>query len=240
MSRRVIPLTSGDVDRLPEPCRRCLFWELGVPCPQPRTEPVVPGLALERPPDDPRERKRDWVAQRVEEGHPPGRIVEVDGEVVGYALFGPSRAFAPRTALVPGASPDALLLATVWIRPTHREHGLGRLLLQASLKEAIRQGRFGVEVHADRRWRDRACVLPAMWLLHEGFTVHREHPRTPLLRLDVRRTARWAGPLEQAWEQVLERLPQRAPGTVRADGGEKWETTRIERSKGGGAGARLP
>lgn len=216
MARRVTALTSGDVDRLPAPCRQCLFWELGAPCPQPRTDPVVPGLALERPPEHPQQRKRAWVSQRVEEGHPPGRIVSVDDEVVGFALFGPSRAFAPRASLIPGPSTDALLLATVWIAPTHREHGLGRLLLQAAVKEAIRQGRTGVEVHADRRWRDRACVLPATWLLHEGFTVHREHPRTPLLRLDVRRTVRWTGPLEYAWDEVLARLPRRSPGTVRA------------------------
>lgn len=176
----------------------------------------MPGLAVERTPERPQERKRAWVAERVEEGHPPGRVVVVDDEVVGFALFGPARAFAPRATLIPGPSADALLLATVWIAPTHREHGLGRLLLQAAVKEAIRQGRSGVEVHADRRWRDRACVLPAMWLLHEGFTVHREHPRIPLLRLDVRRTARWSGPLELAWDEVLARLPRRSPGTVRA------------------------
>jgi GNAT superfamily N-acetyltransferase len=215
MSRRVTALTSDTVPRLPTPCRGCLFWELGVACPQPRTDAVLPGLALERPPDDPQARKRAWVSERVEEGHPPGRVVVADGAVVGYALFGPARSFAPRATLAPARSPDALVLATVWIAPTHREHGLGRLLLQASVKEAIRQGRPAVEVHADHRWRDRSCLLPATWLLHEGFVVHREHPRTPLLRLDVRRTARWSGPLEHAWDEVLARLPRRVPGTVR-------------------------
>jgi hypothetical protein len=52
------------------------------------------------------------------------------------------------------------------------------------------------------------------WLLHEGFEVHREHPRTPLLRLDVKRTVRWAESLEHALEEVLGALPRRLPHPV--------------------------
>jgi hypothetical protein len=67
-----------------------------------------------------------------------------------------------------------------------------------------------VEAYGDRRWLERGCVLPATWLLHEGFEVHREHPRSPLLRVDTKRTVRWAETFEHAWEEVLGRLPRRA------------------------------
>jgi GNAT superfamily N-acetyltransferase len=214
MARAVTPLISTDVDRLPDPCRGCLFWELGTPCPQPRTAPVLSGLTVEDRPREPVARKRAWVSARVEDSGPPGAVVEVDGQVAGFALFAPAGSFAARGSLVPSVDRDALLLATVWVRPVHREHGLGRLLIQAAIREAIRRDRSGVQLYADRRWRERACLLPVTWALHEGFEVRREHPRTPLLEIDARRTARWAASLEHAWDEVLAHVPRRRPVPV--------------------------
>jgi GNAT superfamily N-acetyltransferase len=214
VARRKVELTAAEVDLLPAACRSCLFWEDG------STGPMF-SPALRTRHETPTERKRAWVSARVEEGTPPGAVLVVDDEVAGYALFAPAGGFAPRSSLLPRVSPDALLLATMWVAAAHRGHGLGRLLVQAALKEAIRLDLTAVEVYGDRRWRERACVLPVTWLLHEGFEVHQEHPRTPLLRLETRRTARWAGSLEHAWEEVLGRIPRRvvAPGGESVPGG---------------------
>jgi GNAT superfamily N-acetyltransferase len=211
MSRRATPLTGDLVEGLPPTCRTCLFWELGAACPDPRTSAVPAGAGPQDAPSEPFVRKQAWISARVQEGTPPGRVVRVDGEVAGYALFAPGRAFVRRRPPAPQVSPDALLLATIWVQPVWRQHGLGRLLLQHALKEAIRLEAAAVEAYGDRRWRERSCVLPATWLLHEGFEVHREHPRTPLLRIETRRTVRWAETFEHAWEEVLGRLPRRAP-----------------------------
>jgi GNAT superfamily N-acetyltransferase len=221
VGRRPLPLTGGEVERLPGACARCLFWELGGPCPQPRSPTVLGGLAPAVPPHEaqrePTERKRDWVEACTADGLPAGAVVEVprgtqrDREVAGFALFAPSERYAPRGGTAPRADRDALLLATVYVGDIHREAGIGRLLLQAALREAIRQDRPAVEAYGDRRFRERTCLLPVTWLLHEGFTIHREHPRTPLLRLDTRRTVRWAESLEHAWDEVLARLPVTAP-----------------------------
>lgn len=182
---------------------------------------MLGGLAPEVAPHearrDPGDRKRDWVHACVEDGVPPGATVSVPGHrhqgpgVAGFALFAPSERYAPRAGAAPRTSRDALLLATVWVAEVHREGGLGRLLLQAAIREAIRQDRPVVEAYGDRRFRERSCLLPATWLLHEGFAVHREHPRTPLFRLETRRTVRWAESLEHAWDEMLARLPVRAP-----------------------------
>ena len=209
MSRRVVPLTGEELERLPDPCRTCLFWELGL---GPRTTQPVALLGARASSGrtaDPAIRKQAWATARLHDGHPPGRAVLVDDEVVAYALFGPARQFPSRPLLVPPPSDDALLLATLWVSAVHREGGLGRLLVQASIKDAIRFGFRGVEAYGDRRWMERGCLIPAMWLLHEGFEVHREHPRTPLFRLDTRRTLRWSGSFEHALEEVLGRLPRR-------------------------------
>lgn len=220
--RRLVPLTGDDVASLPGPCATCLYWELGAPRPEPRTAAVrVGGGAGDHGPrpghprlSAPLVRKQAWVSAQVQDGHPPGRSVQIDGEVVGYALYGPAERFARRGPLMPGTSSDAYLLATLWVRPSWREHGLGRLLVQAAVKDAHRADAVAVEAYGDRRWRERRCLLSATWLLHEGFEVHREHPRTPLFRLDVKRTARWAESLEHALEEVLGVLPRRRPAPL--------------------------
>lgn len=212
MSRHVELLTGDVVEELPEPCRSCLFWELGGAWADLRLVRVAGGGgAGGEPAADALVRKEAWVSARVQEGMPPGRVVRVDGEIAAHAVFAPSDGFGRRPWPVPPASSDAVLLAMVWVQPDRRDHGLGRLLLQAAIRDAIRVGARAVEAYGDRRWRDRNCLLPVTWLLHEGFVVHREHPRTPLLRLDVKRTVRWAESLEHAWEEVLERLPRRVP-----------------------------
>jgi GNAT superfamily N-acetyltransferase len=223
VARRLQPLTGDTVDDLPGPCSSCLFWELGAARPAQRTATAVAvglggGVGEAPAPSEPRVRKQAWVSSQVQDGHPPGRLVRVGDEVVAYALFAPAPTFAPRRPPVPPADPEALLLATAYVQPQWRRRGLGRLLLQAAIKDALRLEAPAVEAYGDRRWRDRACLLPTMWLLHEGFEVHREHPRTPLLRLDVRRTLRWAESFEHALEEILGALPRRAPAPVTEHG----------------------
>jgi len=225
--RRPVALTGADVDRLPSGCADCLFWELGGPCPQPRSPTVLGGLAPSVSPEEAarpaRERKRDWVRAQVHEDGPPGARIEVVTDpdttrqrqhTAAFALFAPATRFAPRGGAAPRTSPEAMLLATVWVDDVHRGRGLGRLLLQAALRETLRQDRPALEAYGDRRFRERSCLLPATWLLHQGFTVLREHPRVPLFHLDVRRAARWADSLEHAVEEVLAHLPRPARAPV--------------------------
>lgn len=215
MTRKVRPLDGEAIETLPDRCRSCLFWELG----RPRPDPTAPGTDDELA-GDPLMAKQAWCTHQVLDGHAPGRVVRVDDELAGYALFAPTGAFAPRRPPVPAASEDALLLATLWVGPPHRKRGVGRVLVQAALKEAIHRGLPAVEAYGDRRWRESDCVLPVTWLLHEGFEVCSEHPRYPLMRLDVKRTARWTEALEHAVEEVLERIPRRQPSpTPVPDGG---------------------
>jgi GNAT superfamily N-acetyltransferase len=209
VGRRVEPLRPEAVEELPPGCRACLFWELGRPRPDARTDDPADELA-----GDPAVQKQAWhTAAGLEDGA-AGRVVRVDDRLAGYVLFAPPGRFAPRRPPVPGVSEDALFLATLWVDPLQRDGGIGRLLLHAAVKEAIARELAAVEVYGDRRFREADCVLPTMWLLHEGFEVHREHPRYPLLRLETRRTVRWTEALGDAVEGILGRVrpdPERAP-----------------------------
>lgn len=208
-TRRCTPVTGADVEDLPDACRICLFWELGRPRPDPRGSMRSDELA-----GDPAMQKQAWWSSQVLEDQPPGRVVRIGDELAGYALFAPPGRLAPRKVPAPQASEDALLLATLWVDVAHREHGIGRMLVQAAVKEAIRLDLPAVEVYGDRRFREQDCVLPAMWLVHEGFAVHREHPRYPLLRMDTKRTVRWADTLEHALDDIRAVLPRRVPVPV--------------------------
>ncbi|MDX1511075.1 MAG: GNAT family N-acetyltransferase [Nitriliruptorales bacterium] len=194
-TRRVGLLDADALDGLPARCASCVFWELGGP------RPATNGVTAEGTAT-----KRAWVAGETLADGPPGRGIRIDDEVVAYVLFAPAGALAGRGPAVPTPSPDALVLATTWVEPQWRQHGLGRLLVQAALREAHRREVGAVEAWGDRRFSEGGCVLPAAWLLHEGFVVHREHPRHPLMRIDVRRTAAWADSLEQAVAELLERV----------------------------------
>jgi GNAT superfamily N-acetyltransferase len=206
VARGLVPLTGEAVERLPAPCRSCLFWERGAPAPLADGKGHTEATDLKR--------KQAWVSAQVQQGRPPGRLVLVEGRPAGFATFAPARELVAPGALAPRPSGDALQLATVWVAPDLRGHGLGRLLLQSAIREAIRLDLGAVEVYGDRRWRERGCVLPVTWLLREGFEVHREAPRLPLLRLEVRRTARWAESLEAALEGLRLHLPRPAPARV--------------------------
>jgi GNAT superfamily N-acetyltransferase len=205
-SRRVTPVTGGDVEDLPDSCRVCLFWELGRPRPDPRQLDRIDELA-----GDPTMQKQAWWSSQVLEDEPPGRVLRIGDKLAGYVLFAAPGRLAPRKAPAPRSSDDALLLATIWVEPTMRELGVGRQLVQAAVKEALRLELTAVEAYGDRRFREQDCVLPAMWLLHEGFVVHREHPRYPLLRIDTRRTARWTDTLEHALDDIRALVPRRVP-----------------------------
>lgn len=200
MARKVVELTSDALDQLPERCRHCLFWELGAPRPIDVEDELAGDAAVQK--------CAWWKSIELEFG-PPGRLVRVDGEPAAWCFFGSPSIFAARRAPVPSVSQDSLFLATLWVERPFRGAGLGRLLLHATVKEAIRRDLRAVEAYGDRRHREGACTLPGTWLLHEGFGVQREHPRYPLLRLDVRSLARWAEPIEHALEQALARLGRR-------------------------------
>lgn len=218
-ARRAAPLDVVHVDRLPGACGGCLVWELGIAGPDRRAVAVPRGMPREEPPADPVGRKRAWVREVTDAWGPPGAVIEREGDLVAWASFGPATAYARRLPPVPAPDPEAVLLATLWVGPAVRGEGLGRLLLAAALRESLRHDARALEAYGDRRWRERACALPLPWLLAEGFVVAREHPRTPLVRIDLRRVARWTDSLEHALATVLGRAPTPVTAPVRSPAG---------------------
>jgi GNAT superfamily N-acetyltransferase len=201
VGRKVVPLNLDALDLLPEPCRQCAFWELG-----PKARPLgseEAGL-----------QKEAWLSSIVLEWGPAGHVLLVDGEPAGYSLYAPARFLeqASSQAARP-VSRDAVLLATLAVAPGFEGQGIGRVLLQSMARDLIRRKVRAVEAFADRVWTGRYCHVPVQFLEACGFQVVREHPRYPLLRMDLRTVLRWKDAREAALEAL--RVPAHGQPALR-------------------------
>lgn len=211
MSRRVARLTLDTLVDLPDDARSCVFWEL---------DPVRRARVLEA--GQGAEEKEAWLSRVLLEWGSCGRVLYVDDVAAGYALYAPPMYFGGAVSL-PTAPPseDAVLLATVLVRPEHAGGGLGRILMQSVVKDLVKRGGIrALEAFGDTRAPgpghpvDHAfCVLPADYLAHVGFKTVRAHARYPRLRLDLRTAVTWRGEVEAALEKLLGAVRPPRPAT---------------------------
>ena len=211
MSRRVARLTLDTLADLPQDARGCVFWEL---------DPVRRARVLEA--GQGAEEKEAWLSRVLLEWGSCGRVLYVDDVAAGYALYAPPAYFGGVVSL-PTAPPseDAVLLATVLVRPEHAGGGLGRVLMQSVVKDLVKRGGIrALEAFGDARAPGPGlpvdhtfCVLPADYLAHVGFKTVRAHPRYPRLRLDLRTAVTWRGEVEAALEKLLGAVRPPRPAT---------------------------
>lgn len=220
MSRKVVRLTLDHLAELQAPCQRCVFWEL---------DPVRRARV-----EDPANEKETWVSTVLRDWGSCGRVVLVDDRPVGYALYAPP-AYFPGAGGFPTApvSPDAVLLSALYVEPSARGAGLGRMLVQGMARDLIeRGGPKAVEAFGDTRGhrsfsRDR-CLIPTDFLSSVGFKTQRAHATTPRMRMDLRSALSWRDEIEAALERVLGAVmpapktradhPRATSRTVRRDG----------------------
>jgi GNAT superfamily N-acetyltransferase len=197
MGRKLVPLGNETLDLLPEPCRRCVFWELG-------------GRARPRGSEEAGLQKEAWLSSVLLEWGPAGHVVSVDGEVAGYSLYAPTQ-FLDQVGFQAArpVSRDAVLLATLAVLPGFEGQGIGRVLLQTMARDLTKRKVRAVEAFADRVPAGRDCRVPAGFLEASGFQVVRDHPRYPLLRMDLRTALTWKDAREAALEVL--RVPVPAP-----------------------------
>lgn len=203
MTRRLKPLGIDHLGALPCECEGCVFWET------PELLEVRCGAACDTG------LLRDWYGTVTREWGECGRIASEDDEILGFIKYAPPRYF-PQAARFPSGPPseNAVLLACIHIRDDARRHGLGRLLLQAALRDLSVRGERVVEAYACSNCADISAspVMGVEFLLRHGFTVLHPHPTYPLLRLDLRSLAAWTENLEAVLDSL--RIPLRAPRPV--------------------------
>lgn len=186
MGRRIASVTLDNVGDLPLPCRNCVSWELGSSASDPAS-------------------KDDWLSAVLLDWGSCGRIVYVDGDVAGFALYAPPEYVEGiGMAATSSISADAVLLMTARVLPAYAGGGIGRVLIQSVVKDLMRRrGVKAIEAFADMQGREQACVVPARFLTAVGFKTVQAHPRYPRLRLDLRNVLTWRDDVEVAVERWL-------------------------------------
>lgn len=200
MPRRLQPLTADVFDRLPAACQGCAFWE------STRMVSRECGSVCDR------ELLREWYATVSTEWGECGRVASDGDEILGFVKYAPSRYFPQaRTFNSAPENPDAPLIACLHVSPDARDRGLGKLLLQATLRDLSVRGERSVEIFGSTEpiAREISPMPSVDFLLRQGFQVSRPDPAYPLMRLDMRSLAL----LTENLESVLDSLfaPLRSP-----------------------------
>lgn len=200
MARRFRSLTADRIAELPPGCPGCVFWESAEPLPFECGSACDPDLA------------RSWVEHVNTEWGECGRIVIEDGKVLGFIKYAPA-VFVPQSRNMPAGLPSdaAVLITCMHITADARQRGLGKVLLQAALRELVSRGERTVQAYATVRhgsW-DTSPMIGMEFLLRMGFTVARPHPSMPLMQLDLKSLAAWTENLESVLESL--RIPLRVP-----------------------------
>ena len=202
MARRIRPLTPERVAELPDACGCCGFWESSDHA-KPRCGSICDPGRLEA-----------WIDLVLREWGDCGRVVYVDGEAIGFAKYAPAR-FFPQAASMPAGPPsdDAVLLACLHVDAEVRHAGLGKVLLQAVLRDLTSRGEKALEAYASTETLDRGAspMITVEFLLRQGFTVVRPHPRYPLMRLETKSLAAWTENIEAVLESLQLPLLRREP-----------------------------
>jgi GNAT superfamily N-acetyltransferase len=217
IARRTVPLVADALDEFPAACRSCVRWEL---------DPLGASRARHR--DESAQAKHLWWQRALGEGYAGGVLARIEGETAGYATWSlPAHAGGGGASPTAPVSPDAVLLMALRVEPWHRDAGIGRWLVQAVVRQALRQSGDGRGARALEAYGDRqadgdgaGCLAPLAFYLACGFEVVREHPTTPRLRLDARRLATWRADVradvEEAWVRLRGAVrPDPAPAPAR-------------------------
>ena len=207
MARRIRALTAERIGDLPGLCSSCAMWE------SPGAgEPVCShsGAAQEF---------AAWIDDVRAQWGECGRIAYENGVPLGFVKYAPPR-FFPRAAGMPAGPPDddAVLIACLRVEPDVRDAGLGKVLLQAALRDLVSRGERTVEAYAASEVadRERSPLMTVEFLLRQGFEVARPHPVSPLMRLELKTLASWTENLEAVLEalQLPRRVGERVPAPL--------------------------
>jgi GNAT superfamily N-acetyltransferase len=204
VTRKWRPLTTETVDDLVDSCPCCAYWESVA-----EADPTCGST-------EDRERLVAWVETVLEDWGDCGRIAYEDGEVLGFVKYAPSR-YLPQVRHMPAGPPsdDAVLLACLHVSREARSAGLGKVLLQAVLRDLATRKERALEAYGAAFAVDRDCTpfITVEFLLRNGFTVVRPHHRYPLLRLEMKSLAAWTDSIEAVLESITLplRVPERAP-----------------------------
>jgi len=200
--RKIAALSPANIDDLPPRCRSCSYWLTS------EKLPARCGVAQDA------ETKREWVEGTSETWGECGTLLYIDSEVVGHGLYGPATAFPQAVHFGCGPiSADAVFLSCLLVREDARHHGVAKTVLQAIEKSLYTRRAKAIEAIARASDLEELTALgPVDFYLKNGFYIKSDHPRYPLVRLDLKTALPWQFDLEAMLQSLSVQLrPMRAP-----------------------------
>lgn len=179
MRRKIISATPQRLLESGLPCASCVRWEES-----------LTGGNLKADETQRIEAKTQHLRHIIDEWGEFGKLIFVEHEAVAYAQYGPAQLYPASSNMPVGpVSDDAVLLACLYVMPFAQGRGLGRVLLQSIEAGLVRRKMKAIEVFATRD--SNYPPGPIEFYLQNGFYIIREHPTTPLLRLELKALVGW-------------------------------------------------
>jgi GNAT superfamily N-acetyltransferase len=190
---RILEVTLDTLPRLPAEVLESCYWE----------------LAEDVEPEDARFQKEEWFSTTLLEWGPCGKAV-MDGDTAdGFVQYGPAPLFPRLQQFRTGKVCMAVYLANCYVVRGARGAGTGTALVRAVARDLVDRGYTAIEALGERDWAG-GWILPVEFLVANGFTVARDDPRFPLMRLELRTTVE---PKPEVARSAVElAVPVPAPG----------------------------
>lgn len=103
--------------------------------------------------------RRAWLAERHEQGYPVLVAIDDDGQVAGYASFGPWR---------PHDGFRHTVENSVYVSPDHRGSGIGRSLMQALIERARQLEKYVMIAFIESENRASVHMHQQLGFIHVG------------------------------------------------------------------------
>jgi hypothetical protein len=200
MGRRVIALTQDHFEVARGECGECTRLILA---------PMDAEL-LDR--TERRAARGEWLREVLDDWGTCGQVLlngtREEPVPVGLVTYAPA-SYLPGLASLATAPPsrDAVVMVDLVLEPGIAAAAGARMLVQHMARDLVLRQVVAIEAFADgSRSAARGaqgCAHPVGLLTQLGFTVHRDHPRTPRMRMDLRTALTWRDEVENAIERVM-------------------------------------
>ncbi|MCA1726437.1 MAG: GNAT family N-acetyltransferase, partial [Actinobacteria bacterium] len=144
---------------------------------------------------------------------PCGKAAMNGDRAEGFVQYGPAPLFPRLQQFRTGKVCMAVYLANCYVVRRARGAGVGTSLVRAAARDLVDRGYTAIEALGDRDWAG-GWILPVEFLVANGFSVVRDDPRFPLLRLDLRTAVEPERARAEAQAAVPLTAPAAAPGVA--------------------------
>lgn len=203
MTVALLPLSMSTIGMIPQPCRSCVFWELG----DGAATVIGEGHAAFE--------KEVWLSGVMLTWGSAGLIITVDEQPAGFALFAPPPTVPATSVFGSGpVSADAVLMTALRVREEFAGRGVGTKLVEGVVTALTRRGVRAIEVFGRESAQDDApvmtaghCAIPAGFARSAGFVDVRADPHYPRLRIELSGGLQWKAEVEAALELLVTKIP---------------------------------